>query len=881
MALFDKLPRGIRRLLRLPATYERRMRDLDDEIRFHIESHVAKLRASGASQADAEKSALEQFGDADDLRTYCSVIAAKREPGRRMRQSFGELAQDVRYALRQIARTPAFTATAAMILAVGIGANTGVFSVVNHLLISPFPFVDGNRMVAILATSGGGKIFITPSTEMVETWHARARTVQDMVVFEEHRFTLGDSTRGQTRSMPGAAVPPNMIPFVGIKPLFGRGIVASDTLADAPPVVVIGEALWRSDFAEARSAIGRTLLINGEAHTIVGVMPEKFFIPFSGIKDILVARRHGSMGRPAAIAKLRPGVTIKDANREIASLLPPKSEFNPYGDPPTIAREIDLVGRQRKQMVLLLFGAVGVVLLIACANVANLLLARSWARQREFTVRIALGAGRWRIVRQVLTESLLLASLAGALGIGISFLVLNGIRAALPGGGTDYKDVHIEPTVLAWSVAISVVTGIIFGVGPALAAATSNASDTLKTAARTSTGGSVARRVRFALVVGEVAFSVVLLSGAGLLFRTLVALDGMNVGFESHNLADAYIMLPPTAASNATARAAAWQAVRDGVRSIPGVRGATFAMTTPADFDVAMGGLEVEGRTLGPSENLPTYASNHVTADFFALTGIPIKQGRGLSDGASNEAMVNEALARRLWPSASPLGARIRQGARRPWLTIVGITGDVRLPSQQNDRLNRDLQVYNSFQGPDLSATLLIRSDIPLAALDSTVRRLIRDVNPAFRLVHPMAQTDRTIAAGADAQRFVLRLIGAFALFAVLLAAVGLHGVIAYAVNQRTREIGVRVALGAQARDVTRLVLSQGLALGVGGVVIGVAGAAAATRLLRTFLYGVKPGDPVTLAVVGVVLLGVALLATYAPARRAARLDPVEALRTE
>jgi hypothetical protein len=294
-----------------------------------------------------------------------------------------------------------------------------------------------------------------------------------------------------------------------------------------------------------------------------------------------------------------------------------------------------------------------------------------------------------------------------------------------------------------------------------------------------------------------------------------------------------------------------------------------------------MGGLEVEGRTLGPADNLPTYSTNHIASDFFALTGIPVKQGRGFSEGAADEAVINEALARRLWPNASPLGVRLRRGGKGPWLTIVGIAGDVRLPSQQTDRLNRDLQLYERLQGPDMSSTLLVRSDIPLSALDSAVRKLVRDVNPAFRLVHPFERTDKTIAAGADTQRFVLRLIGAFALFAVLLAAVGLHGVIAYAVNQRTREIGVRVALGAQARDVTRLVLSQGLALGVGGVLLGVGGAALATRLLRTFLYGVKPGDPVTLVVVGVTLLGVAILATYAPARRAARLDPLVALRAD
>lgn len=882
-----RLPHGIRRLFRLPQSFDRRMRDLDDEIRFHIASHVEKLRAEGMSDDDALAAALARFGDAGDLRAYCGEIAARREPGRRLRRSLDEFAQDIRFAARQIARAPMFTATAALILAIGIGANTGVFSVVNHVLISPFPFADGNRMVTIMATSGGGKIFISPDAKLVEAWRVRSRAIQDIVAFEEASFVLGDSARGSTRTVDGAAISPAMLSFVGMQPLAGRGILAGDTLADAPPVAVIGTGLWRSEFTESRDVLGKTIVLDGTPHTIVGVMPEEFFVPFTGARQVFVARNHARVSRPAGIGKLRPGVTVADANRELASLFPPKSEVNAYPDPPRVAREIDLVARSRKQMILVVFGAVGIVLLIACANVANLLLARSWGRQREFSVRIALGAGRWRVVRQVLTESTLLAAIGGALGVGFAFLVLSGIRGLQPDGADAYKDVHIDRAVLLWSVGISALTGILFGVAPALSAARSDANETLKAGSRTSTGGRIARRVRLGLVASEVALSVVLLASAGLLVRTLVALGDIDVGFTAAGLSSMRLSLTGLAASDSNARRAAWNALRSGVEALPGVRGAAIAMASPADFSISMGGLDVEGLTPKPGDSLSTYAMNAVSPDYFAITGIPIKQGRGFSastggSSGEDEILVNETLARRLWPGASPIGARVRRGyAKGPWGTVVGVVGDVRLPSQQNDRLNRDLQLYIRAATASPFNTLVIRADAPLGQLGPAVEKVVHDVSPRFKVRSALESADKMIASGMDPQRFVLRLLGAFALCAVLLAAVGLHAVIAYSVNQRTREIGVRVALGAQSGDVMRLVLTQGLGVAAVGVLVGVAGAAATTRALRSFLYGVGPGDPVTLVTVGALLLGVAVLATYAPARRAAKLDPIEALRSE
>ena len=888
MSISDKLPRGVRRLLRLPPSYARRMRDLDEEIRFHIETHVERLRASGVSESDAISDALKRFGDADDLRAYCGAIAARREPWRRLRQLVDELAQDVHYALRQIRRAPAFTATAAFILALGIGANTGVFSIVHHLLISPLPFADGNRMVMFYSMTGGGRISVTPSNEILEAWGARAHAVEQVLLFEEIAGQLGDSTRGPTEEVSAAALPPSAFDFVGIQPMLGRPILASDTLATAPPVVLLGEGLWRRNFGASRSLIGQSIVLNGASYTVIGITPQTFFIPFAGTRDAFVALHHGGPARLTGLAKLRPGMSIDAANREVAALFPPKSELNTYDEPPKLKRELDLVGHSREQMVLLLFGAVGIVLLIACANVGNLLLARSWSRQREFAVRTALGAGRRRIIRQALTESLMLAFIAGALGIAVAFLVLNGVKAALPAGTDDIRQVTIEGPVFLWSAGVSLLTGLLFGVGPAFAAAGADAGESLKAGGRTASGSLLARRLRTGLVVGEIALSVVLLAGAGLLVRTLVALNHVDLGFRPHGLTSGSLQLTGSAFRDLDARHAALTAALDGVRSIPGVRGAIVSFSAPPRYGIGMGGLEVEGRPIAAHDTLKTMGAASVPPEFFAFAGIQIKQGRTFTPVATisdrfndDEIIINESLAKRLWPNGNALGARVRRG-QGSFGTIVGIVSDVRLPGEQtaNLVLNRDLQVYNRQPAAPIFTSLLVRSDLPATVLLPAIAKALHDANPALKLTN-IRTADAEVARASAGQRFVLTLIGAFALLAVVLAAVGLHGVIAYSVNQRTREIGVRVALGARASDVTSLVLAQGVRVAAIGVVAGIIGAIAATRALRALLYGVAPGDPITLIAVGIVALVVATLATYAPARRASRLDPIEALRSE
>jgi predicted permease len=892
MSISDKLPSGIRRLFRLPLTFDRRMRELDEEIRFHIESHVQRLRAEGMSEEAAMKAALQRFGDRDDLRAYCSNLAARREPGRRIRRWFDELAQDLRFAFRQIRRAPGFAATAVLILAIGIGATTGVYSVVHHLLIDPLPFPDGNRMVTLSSMTGRGQVYVQPNRHLLAAWRDQSTVVEHTLIYETLSLTLGDTSQSSHPSsarpaneLSAAAVPPSLFTFLGTKPIRGRPILASDTLADAPPVVLFAERVWRSRFG-GTNIVGTKVNLNGTMHTVIGVLPDGFGIPFTFShtdgEEAFVALRGVARGRAGAIGKLRPGKSISDANREVAALFPPKSELNTYDEPARISRQVDLVSKSRKQMILMLFGAVALVLLIACANVANLLMVRSWSRQREFAVRTALGAGRRRIARQVLTESLVLSLFSGAMGFGLAFIALDGIRAALPNGAKDYSDVHLDAAAALWSTALAILTGLLFGLLPALAAARSNANESLKGGVHTAVGNAGARRVRAAFVVAEVALSVVLLSGAGLLVRTLAALRDVDPGFQSHGLETAEVPLFAKSLADTGVRRAALGAALAAVRAIPGVRDALFVPIGPPDLGVTMGGLEVEGRVTAAADSLQIVAMGMGPPEMFAFTGIPIRRGRTFSSAGDGEIIINESLARRLWPNGDALGARMRR-AHQQWQTVVGIAGDVRLPGKEaaNPQINLDLQLYLPAPPvPSRSTSLMVRGDLPLATLTAGIQQALHDAHPALKLGE-VTTADSVIEESFATQRFVLNLLGTFALLAVVLAAIGLHAVISYDVARRTREIGVRVALGAQSGEVTTLVIGQSLRVAGVGVLVGVGGAVAAGQALQALLYGVRPTDPVTLSVVGITFLGIAIAATYAPARRAAKLDPVEALRAD
>jgi predicted permease len=804
----------------------------------------------------------------------------------RLRDWLGEIRNDVAYAGRQLARERGFTITAALMLALGIGANAAMFSVVYRRLIAPLPFVDGNRIVYLRHTSNAGNFLIDPGVELTAAWRARTRTVQQTIAYTTTQSIIGDSTRGATETIESAAVTPAAFSFLGMSPVFGRSLVAADTAADAPPVVVIGEAFWRRTYGGSRDALGTRLLIDGQAHTVVGVMPEEFFIPSTDARDLFVALRGSQTSRSVSVmGRLKPGSTIRDANRELAAMFPPKSALNSSDDVPHLEREVDSVGSGQRTMVLLLFGAVGVVLLIACANVANLFLARAWMRQREFAVRLALGAGRWRIVRQVFTESLILALAAGALGVAVLFAVLEGIRIAFASTMRGFADIPVGPTVYLWAAGLSILTGILFGMAPAMSAASGNVGEALKAGARTSAGSRAGRRFRSALVVVEVALSVVLLAGAGLLVRTLISLNRVDVGFDPRGLYGIRLSLKEAQFKDLERRRAVVEAAEARVRAVPGVRAVTQSWSLPPDLGYAPGTIEIEGRPRNAADSVRTSRFSGVSPDYFTTVGMRLVRGRtfepfvGATDRTGiEEVIVNESFARANWPDGNAVGARIRAVTGAPWVTIIGVVPDVRLPASHER--TRAIQLYERGATAPTRVTFIVRSDLAVAVLGPAIESAIHESRPAIKL-GPLQSSTAGIASSMATQRSVLALLGAFAVLAVLLAAIGLHGVIAYSVSQRTREIGVRIALGAQTDDVMGLVLRQGFALAIAGLAIGVAGSLTATRVLETLLYGVQPQDPVTLGAVGALLFAIAVVASYAPARRAARVDPIDALRAD
>ncbi|HEY4218912.1 MAG TPA: ABC transporter permease [Gemmatimonadaceae bacterium] len=885
MSVLERLPHGIRRIFRLPETPARLMHELDDEIQFHLETRIDALRASGLSEHDARVAALARFGDADDVRRHYRGMSEPRLWWRGAAEWWAEWMQDVRFALRQFARAPGFTTITVVTLALGIGANTALFSVVHHLILASPPFPDGNRIVSLTATSGGGRIHIEATQHMAEAWRQGSHIVDQIAFAQEGELLLGDSASGSSEDIGAMALEPQIFSIAPVHPIIGRNIVGADTLAGAPPVIVLGYDLWVREFGRDSTIVGRLMRLSNRSYTIVGVMPPGYSVPFAGdMSDVFTALETSHDNRPiVAIGKLRRGTQQDQANRELATLLPPHSVVNAGDEPPRVMTAADITSKGTRTIVLVLFATVCCVLLIACANVANLALARSWSRQREFAIRAALGAGRRRLSRQVFTESMLLALAGGVAGIAVALVVLRIVAAAQPAGLGYLDGVHIESPAIAWTLGISILAAVVSGVAPALFAADARFGETLKAGSRTASGSVGGRRFRSTLIVVEVSLSVVLLVAAGLLIRTLTAFEHLDIGMQSHGLVGVQLQMPPEKKPDPVRRRASMDAMLSAVRAIPGVQGATYAAALPPKFGLAFGRFEIEGRQFAPGDTLSALGFDAVTPDFFALAGISVVRGRVFAadapdDSSQSEIVINEKLAHRYWPDGNAIGARLRQNAG-PWSTVVGIVGDVRLPAL--DQAGRDVQMYIPNNYHSSTMQLLVRSTLPLAALDKALLATIHNASGSVIVRGDPQSAEAIVSRSMANQRFVLTLLGAFAVLALVLASIGLHGVVAYSAGQRTREIGVRIALGAQSGDVVKLVLAQGLSLVAIGVVVGAAVAAASSRGLGSLLYHVRPGDPMTIAVAALLLFAVAVIASYGPARRAAALDPIDALRAD
>jgi predicted permease len=814
------------------------------------------------------------------------------------------LLQDLRYALRTLAKSPGFAAIAVLTLAVGIGANTAIFSLLNAVLIRSLPYKNPSQLVYVWTPShnlpGVPLDVIGPANGDFFDIQREAHSFSSITLFDPRGFNL--EAEGAAQSVNGAQVRSNFFSTFGVSPLFGRSIEPADTEPGHERVVVISYSLWQSAFGGSAQVLGKTVTLNGENYHVVGVMPASFGYPSQNelaygdsgktkvwLPMVLTPQEKADRDSSTsdAIARLRPGVTVAQAQAELNTIMPRLDLLHnaqwrgwyalvqPFTDA--------LLGGVRV-FVWLLFGAVSLVLLIACANAANLLLARAASRTREMGIRSALGARRTRLIRQVLTEALLLACVGGVLGVLIAYAAIRLLLRLNPGNIPRLDQTSIDPRVLLFTLAISLLTGVLFGILPALGVSRTNLSELLKQGGNKGVTRS-SKRWRHALIVSEVALAVILLTGSGLLIRSYINLQKVSTGFSDSTLT-MHIALD-SRYSKPDQRQAFFRSMLDKLRSLHGVTTIGATNILPLSHSEEMGEFTVEGYANQKNQLVDWRLA---TENYFDAMGTPLLAGRFFTpeDSAPDTpdvVIVNEAFAKAYFPGHSAIGGHFCMcyvwGTSKPdWSTIVGVVASVRHDDLED---TPPPQVYMPFWLPGRASQgiyIAIRTSVEPANMIPAIRSAVRTVDPTLAVADIQTMDQRVSEAGA-LRRFQTSLFGIFAAAALFLAAIGLYGVMAYSVKQRTPEIGIRLALGAQPSNVLKLIVVQGMALTVAGICIGVAGAFALTRFLSSLLYGIAPSDPATFVVVGVVLLLVSLLACYVPARRAMRVEPIEALRYE
>ena len=857
--------------------------EMEKEMRLHLQMETEENIRRGMSPADARRAAMVAFGGVEKAKE-----AVRDERGSRLLEILGS---DLRFALRGMRARPLFAGAIIGLIALGTGANTAVFSMLHRLVLRPLPFADAGRMVMLSATGAGGQVLVTPSPQLVKAWIARATQVGDIRIATGFSRTLGDTANPTARDLDGAALTPGVMQFVGMRPLLGRDILPSDTVPGAARVAILGYGVWRKYFGERPDVLGQPIVLDGTTHTVVGVAPPGFFVPYTDGKDIFTALEHGA--RWEVIGKLRPGATKADAERELVSIWKTLGDartsddgkqFLAQDDPPRLQTPDWLVIQSNKRLLTILFGAVGLVLLITCANVANLLLSRAWSRQREFGVRAAMGASRWRIAAQLLTESACYSVLGAGLGLLLAVILVRLMAMVKASGLQGLGNVEMNGFVLAWSGGLCVVTGLVFGLAPALLVGDGRIGEVLKASARSSSGSVRAGRLRAGLVVVEVSLSVVLLIGTGMLVRTLRELTRADVGIRPDGLASISLDLRSPTFADSLQRRAILSSILASVRRAPGIAEATYAYALSPGYASITLGLEIEGSARLRVDSVTTGRLNAVSPDYFRLVGITLREGRlfaaderPTSKRLVNEVIVNERFARRYWPSGTPIGARILSGPFAS--TIIGVVNDVDLPGGSARSLAQP-QLYMPIPGAPTFARIVVRSPMAQAALDSMLRRAIRQGNDRA-IIGELTPVSEQFRASRVARNFAAELIGVFAFLALALAAIGLYAVMSYSVSQRTREIGIRIALGARPESIARLVLGEGVRMAGAGIIIGAGASVLATRVMQPLLYKVTPGDPAAMVATIAVLAIVALCACAFPARRATRVDPVDLVRAE
>ena len=800
--------------------------------------------------------------------------------------------QDLKFAFRRFVKQPGFTLIALFTLALGIGANTTIFSVVNSIVLKPLPYREPDRLAMVWMDNS--------RINVKEDWHSypnyvdyrdNSQTFEDIAIFNNRSLNLtGD---GEPERVVGAWGSANLFPLLGVEPLLGRTFTAAEEDRDKDLVVVLGYGLWQRRFAGDPGIVGQKIALNGVNREVIGIMPQGFSFPRKEtemwVPPSLTEGRRASRGSfwIQAIGRLKPGVTIAQAQADMSQIAAGIVERDPqmegYGSN-IVAYHEQIVGKV-KPALLVLLGAVAFVLLIACTNVANLLLSRAAARERETSIRMALGAGRGRLVRQFLTESAMLAIASGAVGVAIAYWGLNALIAFAPQDIPRLNQIGIDGRVLGFSLLVSILTAIIFGLVPALQASKPDLNESLKEGGRGATTGVQGKRVRNALVVAEVAIALVLLIGAGLMIRSFLFLRQVNVGFNPDNLLTMRVQLSGTKYREGQAATNFFQQLIQRVEALPGVQAAgavtdIFLSQTPNSTN-----FSIEGRPEMPPSERVEVPVDTVTPGYFKAMGMQLMKGRFFEDRDAREAppvvIINETMARQFWPDEEPLGKRLKYGtlnSQDTWKEIVGVVADARRTGFDHEV--RPETYLPLAQSPAGGMALVIRTDADPLKLAGTMRAAVWDIDrdqPVFEV----KTMDAMLGDMRAQRRLNMLLFAIFAVVALLLASVGIYGIISHSVTQRTHELGVRMALGARTVDVLALVLRQGMGLSLLGIGIGLAAALLLTRVMGSLLYGVSATDPLTFVALAAILAVVALVASYIPARRATKVDPMIALRYE